>query len=236
MSGLARRLRHQWVTRRWSEWGLARWVLGVVGYKLFRLWVGVAAAALFAVIAGSAVGYNDVWPQLADYGPPPAVSAPSVAQASAASSGDAEDRGAALGQWWSQQRPALDQWARGFWDHAKTQNQNVGRNVTLSVLFAAIVGLGLGIFASRLTAVTITSVAGTLLLTGGATALVRAWRADVYNNAMNQPAMMGAALGIFLLASFSLQMLLTRSDKPAKSGIRQIRLAKANLRDTRYGW
>ncbi len=190
--------------------------IGMIAFKLYRIWVGIAAAAFFAVAAGSAVGYHDMVPQLRQFGPPPAVS-PNLTAGSANVADNDDERMAMAKRWWSQQGPALDNWAQGFWAQATSQNQNVKRNFTISAAAAGIFGLILGIFSVRFTSVVITTVTGTVLLVGGASALVKAWKPEMFDNAFQHPNVIGTALGVFLLASFVLQMLLTRSDKPAKS-------------------
>lgn len=190
---------------------------GLIAHKLYRIWVGITAASLFAFVAASAIGYNDILPQLKQFGPPPAVS-PSVASATSANVADNDSQQmATVKQWWSQQGPALDNWARGFWAETTSQKHNLQRNLVISVAVAGVFGLIFGIFAVRFSSVAITSLTGTVLLLAGSVFLVKSWKPDLYDNALQHPNVIGAGVGVFLLVSFALQMLLTKSDKPAKT-------------------
>ncbi len=187
-------------------------VLGIAGFLLLRLWVGLAACIFFSVVSAGLFGSPTVLSHLDSY----AIAAPEAL----VNAGDVTDVGSAGSLRAIRVNPEFRTWATGFWNDVQIKHASFGRHLGLITIAAGIFGLLLGLMAVRFTTVLLTTLIGTSLLTSSATALSFQIHPTLYQGIVEHPQMFAAAAGSFVICSFVLQALLTRSDKsgsPKKS-------------------
>ena len=179
-------------------------VMGVCGFVLHRLWVGMVTCALLSAVAIGIYGSHGVLPHLADYAK---VAPEAVTVHDARFTTDHPTKQAI------HLNPEFKQWAKDFWQDVTSQNTSLQRNLSMVAVSAGLLGLLLGLVAVRLTLVVLTSVVGTALFTSGATALAYQFQPEFYDAGLSHPHALGLACGTFLVGSLVLQALLTRSEK-----------------------
>ena len=180
---------------------------GLIGFFMHRVWVGVLTGALMVLAVNSTYGVHTVAPHLPvfeqDFGNMPAAVVQKLSTAD-------------LGARNIQINPEFTQWIKGFWDYTKLHEKRGVRHVALLSGCAGLFGMLLGLFAVRFTLVLVTSIVGTLLITGGAIGMAEQWQPQLYQAMIEHPQVLGMAGGTCLLGSIILQTLLTRPDKSAK--------------------
>ncbi len=181
-------------------------VFGVLGFVLHRLWVGLAAGTALILVLSGTYGVHSLSPQVEAYrqsaGPMPAAFSEGLTFADAGP--DAEYIA-----------PEFKQWVGGLWDNVRGNERRSLRKLALINGCLGLFGLILGLLAVRLTLVTMTSLVGTGMILAGAVPLIQTWQPDLYQTGIEHPEAVGISCGVFLLASFVLQFLLTRPDKKA---------------------
>ncbi len=184
-------------------------ILGVVGFALHRVWVGVAAGLVVVVGVNATYGARTLGPEFREYahnqGTMPAVVSP---LGDTFTVPEPDVQAAAL-------NPEFQRWARGFWDYAFEHDRGGTRRVALTSACAALFGMLMGVFAVRFTLVTTTAVVGTAMFGFGILSAARTWRPDFYQAGVDHPQALAAACGTFLLASLLLQTLLTKPHNSA---------------------
>jgi hypothetical protein len=193
---------------------------GLLGFVMYRLWVGVLTGVVLVMILSSTYGAKTMAPDWKAYvdrrGDAPALSAPggvgggSVTVSSGAgemfTTPDPETQARFL-------NPEFSDWLRGFWDFTSTNDPGKVRKLMLISGCLALFGLISGLLAVRFTLVTITSIVGTTMLLSGATVLIQQVLPDLYSAFMDHPQAVAMSGGTFLLGSLVLQSLLTRPHK-----------------------
>ncbi len=183
-------------------------VIGTIGYQTFRLWVGVAAAAVFASVTMGAFSYQRVLPHVADFDRV-AITVPAGGETVFAPPSPSEQqayRDRTPGQWFEEFRAFLER-----------QDSGLERNGRALALAALLTGLCLGVVAVRWALIVSTSLVGTSLVVTAIGALLTNFAHDEsYQAFQKHPGIVGMAVGGFLMTSLILQTLLTRRTPSAK--------------------
>ena len=183
-------------------------LLGGIGYLAFRFWVALGLSTVLALLVFLTFGYLRVlpqvtgfeahWTQLAGDGATNLHLTGEVAPGSA-------DVGPAH-QWWAE-----------FADYVRAHDVDAERVAVALVALAGLLGMLVGLLASRFALIVATSLGGTaLLLLGVGTLVGPALSADYRLSAMHVTAA-GVVLGAFLATSVFVQTLMTRP-QPAAAG------------------
>jgi MFS family permease len=190
----------------WTSALLGGFLFGSIGYVLFRLWVGVFAAAFLAVVAMTAFSSQEVMPHLSEFAHQQGIvaQAPSDAQ-SPAMTGEASPHGVVNWQ-------HAEDYLHRFGDYLMTKEPNVRKYAAVYVLAAGVVGLLMGVFLCRFTLILFTSALGAVLIGSGVTMLGSALGIDVYQACQSRPEMTSLALAAFFIVSVILQAVLTRPE------------------------
>ncbi len=189
--------------------------LGVVGFALHRLWVGLSTALLIIVAVNATYGVYAFAPHLHDYehtyGTFPPVLAEQQPRGLHERAGpDADEQTPLL-------NPELRSWFHGFWNYAHQKDPGGLRRLAFITFSGGLFGFLLGLTLVRFTLVTTTSIVGTAMLTSGAGGLARQFQPEFYEASLRHPQAIGIACAAFLVGSIILQTLLTRTDKTARS-------------------
>ncbi|MGD2110242.1 MAG: hypothetical protein PVI86_12740 [Phycisphaerae bacterium] len=182
--------------------------LGVVGYHTMRMWVGVVAAIVFALVALGVFGYQRVMPYMAEFQPSPTGALVSGDTTSFTVPSPDEQ------QAYRDRDP--QQYAKQLWAFATEKDANLERNTKAVALLAVVAGLSLGVAAARWALILSTSLVGTVLVTSGMGALAHAYAPASYQSLQERPTFLGVGLGAFLLTSLIVQTLLTRTASKEK--------------------
>lgn len=182
--------------------------LGVVGYHTVRMWVGVAAAAVFALVALGVFSYQKVMPHLADFKASPngALVSGDLNSFTVPSPDDQ--------QAYRDRNPR--QFATELWAFAVAKDASLERNGKAVGLLAIVAGLSLGVAAARWALILTTSLLGTGLVTTAMGTLAHAYTPASYQSLQERPALIGVGIGAFLLTSLIVQTLLTRKAPRSK--------------------
>ncbi|HUU81939.1 MAG TPA: hypothetical protein VM243_00420 [Phycisphaerae bacterium] len=177
-------------------------IAGGVGFLLYRLWIGVGAAIILAVIALSAFGYVRILPEL-DTFQPAGITAAADGAAVAFELPEPEEQAAYL-----QESP--QEWLHSFWNHVTSRQPSVQTKLATITAGAALLGLLLGAILARPTLILYTSLAGTALVISGLGLLTANLHPELYRSALDHPRLLaGAGIGL-LLSSLVLQARLFR--------------------------
>ena len=180
---------------------IGTFVAGGIGYGLFRLWVGLVAAAFFSAVAIGAYGSRAVVPHFVEYQSVQDFDGTFTLR-EAPGTFDSETSRDALAD--------VRAWADDFWLYIQSKQVDVNRRILLLGVGSALLGLLLGALLPRLTLIVTTSVVGTIMVMSGLAALAARFQVDL-PQAVGQHERVVATAGIvFLLASLLLQTLLTR--------------------------
>lgn len=182
-------------------------MFGLVAHLTFRIWVGVATAAVFSILALCAFGQQKMMPHLAEFDTLVTWSPTEGQQTFMVPSPDQQE---------AYRQRSLNEYASEFWSFATARDGNLPVNTALVGFGAAALGLFLGVVAVRWMLILATSVAGTILVTSSVATIFSQYLADSYQPFLNNPGVMGMGVGAFLVASLIIQTLLTR--KARESG------------------
>lgn len=176
---------------------IAAALAGMVGYLAFRLWVGVGAGGLLALIALSIYGSTHIIPHLQTF----EASQPATMDEYVIPDVPQEQQ---------------DPWknvaatAKDFWAHLQTQQADIERDTLLIAAAAGLFGLVVGVWAVRFTLVVSTAIAGTSLLVAALSLVLQCYWPQVWESLPEHSSEVNIAVLGFLLASLILQTLLTR--------------------------
>ncbi|MCK4660303.1 MAG: hypothetical protein KAV82_12340 [Phycisphaerae bacterium] len=198
-------------------------VAGGIGYWMFRLWVGLAAAALFGVVAVGFYGSHAVVPHFLEYQSGydfnNAVAMPQAGDIETFTAVyHAEDDKAgtvSLARTFASEAGAdalsgLRAWAEDFWVYVQSQEADVNKWIPGIGLAAGLIGFLLGVFRSRFTLILGTAMVGITLVMSGLAGLAAKMQLNV-PQAIGQHTQAICIAGVLmLLASILLQALLTR--------------------------
>ncbi|MCP4590652.1 MAG: hypothetical protein GY842_07905 [bacterium] len=183
-------------------------VVGGLGYGLFRLWVGISAAAFFGVVAVSIYGSQAVVPHFVEYDPAYRLDSTCIVSETIVTDTGGCDR-------FDTVLSDLRMWADDFWLYVQHRETDVNRKVLGIGLGAGLLGLLLGTIIPRLTLIVVSSVVGTVLVMSGLAGLAAEFHLDLSRAGMEHGRFAAAAGITFLLASLLLQTLLTRQPPAA---------------------
>lgn len=182
---------------------LASVLAGLAGVLAFRLWVGIGAGALLALIALCIYGSGHIIPHLQTF---PAPEPGAVAEFTI------PDVPLEQQDTWEN----LGHEAKRFWAHLKTQQADVERYTLLIAAAAGLFGLVIGALAVRFTLVVLTAGAGTLLVASALGLSLQSYWPQVWESLSAHATEVNVALLAFFAASLILQTLLTRRPPQAE--------------------
>ncbi len=182
-------------------------VSGLLGYFVFRLWVGVVVAVLLATVGSIAFNQARILPALKSFD-----------HAAYVASGAGGERFALLDPAVQADyaKPTPQRWVRDFVNDLTTRDPGVRRSVGVAAVCWGAVGLLLGALLTRFTLITLTSAIGTAAFAGGAALLAANLRPDDYARATAQPLPIAIGVGACFVAALVLQTLMTRRAPAAK--------------------
>lgn len=175
----------------------------LAGFVLFRVWVGLAAAAVLAALALGVYGNHHIAPHFVEYDAAHNFNGAFVipeAPASDTSPGKL-DR---LHAWW-----------QDFWLYVQSKESDVNTWVAGVALVSAVMGFAVGSLLPRLTLILGSGCLGTALVLAGIAVLAKHSSADLYQAALANPRVIGIVSLVLLGVSLLLQGLLTRQTRPA---------------------
>jgi hypothetical protein len=185
-------------------------LFGVIGFQTFRLWVGVASAAVLSAIVLSTFGYQRVTPHVAEFQQVspwviPDSSVQSISGAASAYVIPTRDQQVA---YVVERSPS--QWAADFWAFLSEHDATTARNGKALAALTALGGLCVGLLAVRFALIVSTSLIGTVLVTTAAATLLTRSVPESYQAFQNNPMLVGVGVGAFLMTSLVLQAMLMR--------------------------
>jgi hypothetical protein len=182
-------------------------MFSLVAHLTFRIWVGVATAAVLSSLALGTFGFQHVAPHLAEFDGMVTWSPTEGSQTFAVPTPDEQT---------AYREHNLNEWAGEFWSFATARDGALPINTQLVGFGAAAAGLFLGVVLVRWMLILATSVAGTMLVTTAAATVLSRFLAESYQPLLNHSGVMGMVVGAFFVSSLIIQTLLTR--KARESG------------------
>jgi hypothetical protein len=179
-------------------------VLAGAGFLLYRLWVAVAAGGILVALALGVVAYQRALPELQSYNQASLTANVTEEAGFAVLSPDEQARYI---------REDAGQWARGFWNHVTARHAGVQRNLAIIGGIAALLGITLGLIATRFTLILGTSLIGTALVGGAMAALAHNFTPNAYREALSNPPWLYGGIAAFLLCSLVFQARLNRKPR-----------------------
>lgn len=181
-------------------------LVGGLGFWLHRFWVGIIVSLLASSVALSVFGYYQVLPELNEYVQthPGSITSLSIGEFTLP---DPAEQG-------SYSRPSPKTWAKDFWAHLTASQINVDKKIAVIGAGAAIIGLFLGLLATRGALIVCTALIGTSMVASGLTLIATTVSPEAYASALNRPQLLGGAWLGLLCASLIIQALLSRRPKP----------------------
>lgn len=178
-------------------------MVGTIGFLSFRLWVGVLAAVVVGALVLGGFGAQRVKPLLADFNPNAVWSA-------------TEGEGAYSIPLTPEDQQAYRDRTPGerlsdFWAYVNAKDATLTRHGKAIGLGAVLAGMLIGLTASRFTLILTSSVVGTFLVVAGLGGIATAYAPSIYDAGFDNPGILGAAMGAFLVASLIVQTLVTRN-------------------------
>ncbi|HNQ22096.1 MAG TPA: hypothetical protein PKK06_03280 [Phycisphaerae bacterium] len=202
----------------WAGWGfavavdltpyvcvpIAALLIGMIGYHAFRFWVGLLMSGVLATLVVGGYSFLRLQPYMTSFEthlesilPPESEAFPPVSEGQP-----------------SARCPAAA-WVTQFGGYVREQDAAAARLGSALGALAMLVGMLVGLLAARFALITSTSVLGTLLAAGGAVMLFSQWGpTGGFSDARSQ-ALLGLAVGAFLVTSLFLQTVFTRQRSPA---------------------
>ncbi|MFQ5490806.1 MAG: hypothetical protein ACE5GE_08810 [Phycisphaerae bacterium] len=181
-------------------------LVGLIGFWLHRLWVGIIVAMLASSVALSVFGYYRVLPELDQF----AQVNPGSIAASASGEFTLPDPVDQAGY----NQPSPKTWAKDFWAHLTARQVDVDKKIAVIGAGAALVGLMLGLLATRGALILCTALIGTSMVASGLTLIATTVSPEAYASALDRPKVLtGAWAGLFC-ASLVIQALLNRRPQP----------------------
>ncbi len=184
-------------------------MFATVGFLTFRLWVGVLTAVVATMVVLGGLGYQRVAPHVGEFQTQVQAEAPYIAAQQVSDSANATATNGSLG---------LDptQWVQRFWLFVTQRDAGIQVTAKLIALAAMTIGLFVGVVAVRWMLILSTSIAGTMLVATGVTAILSQLMVGAYQSLLSKPAMLGMGAGGFLVSSLIMQTLLTRKAPEAE--------------------
>lgn len=175
--------------------------IGAMGFFSYRLWVGIGCAILFACIGLSIYGEQNVLPRFIEYGD--MIKARQLGGAGEFNVPSPETQA-------SYMDPDPEEFIEGFWSYLNNQDQSVRRNLLGIALGTGVLGLLLGLLATRFMLVVSTAAIGTIMTATGAVTLLVRLKPETKQVFTDYPQWAVAMFISYLIASVAVQMLTTR--------------------------
>jgi hypothetical protein len=178
-------------------------LLGTIGYLSFRLWVGILAAVVVGAFVLGGFGYQRVSPHLSQFDPESVWSASEgTGEFSIPLTPDEQ-------QAYRDRTPG--QRLESFWTYVNEQDASLTRHGKAIGMAAVLAGMLIGLTAARFTLIVASSLVGTVLVVAGLGGVATSYAPSWYQAGFDNPGVLGAAMGAFLVASLIVQTLLTRN-------------------------
>jgi hypothetical protein len=188
-------------------------MIGAIGHLTFRLWVGVAVAAVASSLVLAAFGYQRVVPHVAEFEQQNQMLTWSPVTGAAAFDLPTPQEQQA----YRERTPQM--WAEEFWAYVTAEDVNVQRHGKSLAMAALVTGLFLGVVAMRWALILATSLVGTAMVTTGAVTLFARFAPGSYQSFLNHPGVVGMGVGALLVTSLALQTMLTRKPPPDEAAV-----------------
>ena len=176
-------------------------LVGIIGFQTFRLWVGVGTALVLSAIVVGAFGSREILPHVTEF-----------EQANLGTTAQGEPTftipSAEVQQSFADRGPR--DWAKEFWSYLNLNHATTARNARAISVVALLIGLCVGLMASRWALILSTSITGTFFVAVGVATLLRPSVPDSVEALKGNPGLAAAGLAGFLITSLILQMLLSR--------------------------
>ena len=179
--------------------------IGVIGHMTFRLWVGVAMAAVVCIVALGVFGYNRLAPHISEFQQSLDLSAPVAFSVPTPD----EQR--------TNREYAAATWASDFWTYVQSKDPNVQHNARAIATASILSGLLLGLLATRAATIVSTAFLGTAMIALAITGLFSRLIPNFDGWMLSRPMVSGALFGGFLVTSLVLQASLSRKAAAAKA-------------------
>lgn len=184
-------------------------LVGTIGFLSFRLWVGILAAVVVGVLVLGGFGVSRVGPHLAQF------DLESVWSASEEGGEFSIPLTPEAQQAYRDRTPG--QRLAALWDHINERDASLSRHGKAVALAAVLAGMLIGLAAARFTLIVASSLVGTFLVVAGLGGAATTYSPSWYQAGFDNPGLLGAAMGAFLVASLIVQTLLTRNAPVARS-------------------
>lgn len=188
---------------------------GLVGFFLYRLWVGLLSAVLLSSIGLGVLSYRQALPHISEY------------DETAQVVGVSDDTPFKVPTP-AEQRTLLQtdpqQYLRGFWDFATDKERTLPRNVLIVLAVATFFGVTIGLLLPTLMTILWTSLGGTLLVAASIL-----WAASVYRPSLLQFLHDRPTIHIGVWAGFCVLTMVAQGlmRRPRRSGIARTSCASA---------
>lgn len=176
---------------------------GIIGYQTFRLWVGVAAAAVLAAVALGVFGYQHGLDDVQAFMQRSPLSASAAAPTDALHIPSPDEQQAYVDY-------GFGQWLGDLRNYVKAQDAQFEHRARSIAILAMVIGLCLGVLAVRSAAIVSTSVVGTGLVAASIATLLVHFAPQGYQALTSRAGFVGMGLGGFLVTSLIVQTMLTR--------------------------
>lgn len=192
-------------------------LVGLIGFQTFRVWVGVAVAALISAVVLSGFSVRGMLPHLSEYADTttPIFSDSNTPSIEAFTIPSPEEQAAYI-----KRDPGV--WFSDFWKFLTERDPNIARNTQALAILTALGGMCLGLVAVRPSLIAATSLVGTGMVVAGIGTMMASSVPSAYASVQSNSRVIGLAILAFLTTSLVLQTLLMRKStvggpKPAKS-------------------
>lgn len=181
---------------------LAALLAGGIGYALHRLWVGLLVAVVASGVALSVFGHQRILPEVQVF--------QEVHATAAAGEAGTDFTLPTPEEQLAYNHPSPETWARDFWAHLTARDADIRGKMAVIGVGAAVVGLLLGLVATRGALIVCTALVGTSLVMGGLSLVVSEAAPQIHASALESPRLLAWAWAGLLVASVVLQALLNR--------------------------
>lgn len=196
--------------------GVGAILIGLIGFQTFRLWVGVAVAALLSMLVVGGFGANRVTPYLKEY-----VDTSGPISGEVIPLGESEFSIPSVDEQTAYLNREPRTWFANFWAFMTERDLTLARNIQALAILSALGGLCLGLMAVRPSLIVTTSVIGTVMVVGGVGTLLAGSVPSASASLQNNPRLIGLGVAAFLATSLVLQSMLMR--KSSLSGPKPVK-------------
>lgn len=181
-------------------------LVGVVGFQTFKVWVGVAIAFMLSMLVISGFGARNIVPHFVSYAEtsPLQIGELNTAENIEFSIPNRDTQSAYI----NNADPST--WFSGFWKFLTERDPGLAKNTQAVGIFAALLGLCVGLMAVRPSLILSTSVIGTAMVSAGVMTLLSSSINSSWDRIESNPRIIGLGVAAFFATSLVLQTMLMR--------------------------